>query len=69
MVKTIGYNSFRYEKYSAPEDGSSRYAIVGYATIYQYYAYPDKIRPRISQVRIYSFPFGSSDQFPIFFRS
>lgn len=25
------------------------YAIAGYATVYQYYAYPKNIRPRISQ--------------------
>jgi len=28
------------------------YQIVGYTTAYQYYAYPDKIRPRISQMLI-----------------
>jgi histone acetyltransferase 1 len=50
MVNIHLFNS--YEKYSAPEDGSARYAIAGYATMYQYYAYPDKVRPRISQVRM-----------------
>lgn len=29
---------------------AARYHFVGYCTIYRYYAYPDKIRPRISQV-------------------
>lgn len=28
------------------------YAIVGYGTVYQYYAYPKNIRPRISQVLV-----------------
>ena len=28
------------------------YAFAGYMTVYNYYAYPDKIRPRISQVLI-----------------
>eukprot|EP00118_Oscarella_pearsei_P019170 m.202116 g.202116 ORF g.202116 m.202116 type:complete len:406 (+) comp39604_c0_seq41:38-1255(+) len=30
-------------------DGRPFYSIAGYATVYHYYAYPDKIRPRISQ--------------------
>ena len=33
-------------------DGETRYCIAGYATIYQYYAYPANTRPRISQVLI-----------------
>ncbi|XP_040583195.1 histone acetyltransferase type B catalytic subunit isoform X1 [Lepeophtheirus salmonis] len=33
-------------------NGSPRYYIAGYMTIYKYYAYPDKIRPRISQMLI-----------------
>lgn len=28
------------------------YAIAGYATVYQYYAYPKNIRPRISQMLV-----------------
>lgn len=36
-----------FEKY--PCEGSFRYAICGYATIYLYFAYPNKTRPRISQ--------------------
>ncbi|KAE8741956.1 hypothetical protein FOCC_FOCC012516 [Frankliniella occidentalis] len=36
-----------YEKYKL--DGKTMYAIAGYATVYQYYAYPKNIRPRISQ--------------------
>ncbi|KAJ9589576.1 hypothetical protein L9F63_017214 [Diploptera punctata] len=39
-----------YEKYVM--DGSTRYAIAGYATVYEYYAYPNNIRPRISQVLV-----------------
>lgn len=30
-------------------DGGHRYAVCGYATVYLYYAYPNKTRPRISQ--------------------
>jgi len=37
-----------YEKYSI--DGQDRFSIAGYATVYQYYAYPANIRPRVSQV-------------------
>ena len=39
---------FSYEKYSI--DGQDRFSIAGYATVYQYYAYPANIRPRVSQV-------------------
>lgn len=49
------YNSFlflnRFEKYRS-EDGIVRYATIGFATVYQYYAYPHHIRPRIAQVLI-----------------
>lgn len=48
-----------YEKYNASDNSHSvqvstedRYFFCGYATVYRYYAYPDKIRPRISQVLI-----------------
>ena len=40
-----------FEKFK-DSDGSDRYAIAGYATVYQYYAYPANTRPRISQVRL-----------------
>ncbi|PSN37476.1 Histone acetyltransferase type B catalytic subunit [Blattella germanica] len=39
-----------YEKYNM--DGSTRYAVAGYTTVYEYYAYPVNIRPRISQMLI-----------------
>lgn len=39
-----------YEKYCL--DGNTRYAIAGYATVYEYYAYPDNTRPRISQMLV-----------------
>ncbi|XP_041372189.1 histone acetyltransferase type B catalytic subunit-like isoform X2 [Gigantopelta aegis] len=39
-----------FEKYKS--NGNPMYAIVGYMTVYNYYAYPEKIRPRISQVLI-----------------
>jgi len=40
-----------YEKYTNSE-GKSMYATVGYTTVYLYYAYPEHIRPRISQMLI-----------------
>nr|CAG4651841.1 EOG090X06NC [Triops cancriformis] len=39
-----------FEKYTV--DGENRYAISGYGTVYRYYAYPNRIRPRISQFLI-----------------
>ena len=36
---------FRFEKYKS--NGNPMYAFVGYMTVYNYYAYPEKIRPRI----------------------
>lgn len=39
-----------YEKYS--RDGNTCYAVAGYATVYEYYAYPDNTRPRISQMLV-----------------
>ena len=39
-----------FEKYV--KDGSTHYGIAGYATVYEYYAYPVNIRPRISQVLV-----------------
>ncbi|UYV83403.1 HAT1, partial [Cordylochernes scorpioides] len=38
-----------YEKY---EDCGTKYAFVGYSTVYKYYAYPDNYRPRISQMLV-----------------
>ncbi|XP_031831416.1 histone acetyltransferase 1 [Nomia melanderi] len=40
-----------FEKYRSA-DGTVRYATTGFATVYQYYAYPHHIRPRIAQVLI-----------------
>lgn len=34
-----------YEKYLDVE-GRTRYAVVGYCTVYQYFAYPENIRPK-----------------------
>ncbi|KAK2150607.1 hypothetical protein LSH36_399g07001 [Paralvinella palmiformis] len=39
-----------FEKYR--EAGTTIYAFAGYMTVYNYYAYPEKIRPRISQVLV-----------------
>lgn len=50
-----------YEKFNPNADDNSvnvevstddRYYFCGYATVYRYYAYPDKMRPRISQILI-----------------
>ncbi|GBP06253.1 Histone acetyltransferase type B catalytic subunit [Eumeta japonica] len=40
-----------YEKYKN-DDGVESYATVGYTTVYEYYAYPQNIRPRISQMLV-----------------
>ncbi|XP_014245051.1 histone acetyltransferase type B catalytic subunit-like [Cimex lectularius] len=40
-----------YEKYKSA-DNTPQYAFVGYFTVYEFYFYPDKIRPRISQALI-----------------
>lgn len=40
----------RFEKYKM--DGDVMYAIAGYATVYEYYAYPVNMRPRISQMLV-----------------
>lgn len=42
---------YSYEKYTNSE-GKTLYATVGYTTIYLYYAYPEHIRPRISQMLV-----------------
>ena len=41
----------RFEKYTTPT-GNTRYATIGFATVYRYYAYPQHIRPRIAQFLI-----------------
>lgn len=41
-----------HEKFVSVATGTEAYAFVGYMTVYDYYAYPDKIRPRISQMLI-----------------
>ncbi|XP_043242983.1 histone acetyltransferase type B catalytic subunit-like isoform X1 [Amphibalanus amphitrite] len=40
-----------FERYSSAE-GETRYAIAGYTTVYEYYAYPCNVRPRISQMLV-----------------
>lgn len=40
-----------FEKFET-NDGETRYASVGYASVYQYFHYPDKVRPRVSQFLI-----------------
>jgi histone acetyltransferase 1 len=41
-----------YERFKDEDDGSVRYAFAGYTTVYQYYAYPHMIRPRVSQMLV-----------------
>jgi len=41
-----------YERFKSPDDGAARYAFAGYTTVYQYYAYPANIRPRVSQMLV-----------------
>ncbi|KAK9497904.1 hypothetical protein O3M35_003805 [Rhynocoris fuscipes] len=40
-----------YEKYRSV-DMSVKYGLVGYASVYEYYAYPANIRPRMSQILV-----------------
>ncbi|MFT7799535.1 histone acetyltransferase type B catalytic subunit [Arapaima gigas] len=39
-----------FEKYN--KDGETLFATVGYMTVYNYYVYPDKTRPRVSQMLV-----------------
>ncbi len=39
--------NYFYSYQKSTESFISYYSIVGYLTMYNYYAYPDKIRPRI----------------------
>jgi len=41
-----------YERFKDPDGGEARYAFAGYTTVYQYYAYPANIRPRVSQMLV-----------------
>lgn len=45
------YTFLIFEKFKDSE-GNTRYAFAGYSSIYQYYAYPEHIRPRVSQFLI-----------------
>ncbi|XP_063697333.1 histone acetyltransferase type B catalytic subunit [Culicoides brevitarsis] len=40
-----------FEKYKNPK-GEERFATVGFTSVYKFYSYPEKIRPRISQMMI-----------------
>lgn len=42
---------FSFERYKN-DVGDTCYASVGYTTVYRFYSYPDKLRPRISQVLV-----------------
>ncbi len=41
-----------YERFKDANSGGQRYAFAGYTTVYQYYAYPTHVRPRISQMLV-----------------
>lgn len=45
------YLLFSFEKYKT-ETNNIKYAIVGYTTVYPFYAYPDSTRLRVSQFLI-----------------
>uniref|UniRef100_A0A6A7FMJ8 Histone acetyltransferase type B catalytic subunit n=2 Tax=Hirondellea gigas TaxID=1518452 RepID=A0A6A7FMJ8_9CRUS len=40
-----------FEKYKS-SDGASLYALAGFSTVYEFYGYPEHIRPRISQMLV-----------------
>ena len=48
MIPTGIFSWYVYEKYSL--ESETCYSIAGFATVYQYYAYPANIRPHVSQV-------------------
>ncbi|CAH8480837.1 unnamed protein product [Heterobilharzia americana] len=48
-----------YENVDEGEGGKSKYAFIGYMTVYKFYAYPKNLRPRVSQVLILP-PFRNS---------
>ncbi|CAH8830303.1 unnamed protein product [Trichobilharzia szidati] len=48
-----------YENVDPKADGKSKYAFIGYMTIYKFYAYPRNLRPRVSQILILP-PFRNS---------
>ena len=50
VVQNLTSFIFRFEKYKS--NGNPMFAFAGYMTVYRYYAYPERIRPRISQVLI-----------------
>lgn len=45
------YFEYRYEKY-LNENQEYSYGVVGFCTVYEFYAYPNHIRPRISQLLV-----------------
>lgn len=51
MYLNVNFLYFSYEKYTTPS-GKTQFATVGYSTVYLYYAYPENIRPRISQMLV-----------------
>ncbi len=41
-----------YEKYSSASSPNKRFAFAGYMSVYKFYAYPEHVRPRVSQMVI-----------------
>eukprot|EP00049_Salpingoeca_infusionum_P012374 m.226201 g.226201 ORF g.226201 m.226201 type:complete len:476 (-) comp15165_c0_seq2:497-1924(-) len=41
---------YLYKKQTSPDGKGSTYSLLGFVSIYLYYAYPENVRPRISQV-------------------
>ena len=41
-----------YEKYTSASSPQKRYAFAGYMSVYRFYAYPENVRPRVSQLVI-----------------
>lgn len=57
FLHIVSYNCFcfinqtRFEvTESSDEHAQSQYIFIGYMTIYKFYAYPDNLRPRLSQI-------------------
>ena len=40
-----------FERFQNPETGKNQYAIAGFSTVFRFYCYPEKIRPRVRLVK------------------
>jgi len=41
-----------FERFQNQETGKNQYAIAGFSTVFRFYCYPEKIRPRVSQILV-----------------